>query len=143
MTRINVIASGVAMEQCFIGQQLIKDCTQRPHVMRNAGLYQFVGSFSLACARWSYFKFFHAGNAVFNCDELWRRVPGDKMSRGTIQRSKTSHERLRARCATHMELDLEPTKRVQNFGGGLGPAGGGRHALASKSISLRKRKDGR
>ena len=38
--------------------------------------------------------------------------------------------------STHIELDLEPTKRVQNFGGGLGPAGGGRHAHASKSINL-------
>jgi len=37
---------------------------------------------------------------------------------------------------THMELDLEPTKRLQNLGAGEGPAGGGRQALASKSMSL-------
>jgi hypothetical protein len=39
-------------------------------------------------------------------------------------------------CVTYIELDFDPTKRVQNFGGGSGPAGGGRQALASKSINL-------
>lgn len=37
---------------------------------------------------------------------------------------------------THIELDFAPTKRLQNFGGGSGTNGGGRCALASKSMSL-------
>jgi hypothetical protein len=118
--------------------------------MRNTRLHQLVWTFGHAFAGGRNVEFFDECAAFVDGDELRGRVPecDDDAMRVLhsihiqlarcmrCQIATPSQMQDGGLCIAYIELDFDPTKRVQNFGGGSGPAGGGRQALASKSINL-------